>query len=204
MRQTSGRFEAFCDFVGTAGSFAGCSQAFKEYNPAIACYIVEPPQSAVLSGETVQNPSHEIQGSIVAQADAPKEKQIEIAGPFIAFSKWLQEAYRQPVGAPLSTDELDKLVASAPRGRAQSNLGYFAGSFFYHRHDLEQARRYLAQCQKGGHTGSQRTISLLPATRPAGRRTAEKAGEIATNNSAPGAEAWQIEYGPNRVVANFQ
>ena len=30
LRQSGGRFDAFCDFAGTGGSFAGCAAAFKE------------------------------------------------------------------------------------------------------------------------------------------------------------------------------
>ena len=56
------RIDAFCDFVGTGGSFAGCSKAFKEHDPAIACYIVEPAGSPALAGEAITNPSHRIQG----------------------------------------------------------------------------------------------------------------------------------------------
>jgi cysteine synthase A len=51
LEQTNGKFEAFCDFVGTGGTFAGCAAAFKEYNPEIQCYIVEP-----------TSPNHRIQG----------------------------------------------------------------------------------------------------------------------------------------------
>jgi cysteine synthase A len=40
--QTGGNFEVFCDFAGSAGTFAGCAAAFKERNPKIACYLVEP------------------------------------------------------------------------------------------------------------------------------------------------------------------
>ncbi len=42
IRQSSGQIDVFCDFAGTGGSFAGCSAAFKEHNPAIKCFIVEP------------------------------------------------------------------------------------------------------------------------------------------------------------------
>jgi cysteine synthase A len=62
LRQTGGRFEAFCDFVGTGGSFAGCAAAFKEHNPAIGCFVVEPEGAAALKGEPVTNPAHRIQG----------------------------------------------------------------------------------------------------------------------------------------------
>ncbi len=42
LRQSGGRIDAFCDFAGTGGAFAGCAAAFKEYNPAIECFMVEP------------------------------------------------------------------------------------------------------------------------------------------------------------------
>jgi cysteine synthase A len=62
MEQTAGSFDAFCDFVGTGGSFAGCASAFKEHNPSIRCFIVEPEGAAVLAGEQAVNPNHRIQG----------------------------------------------------------------------------------------------------------------------------------------------
>ena len=62
LAQSGGQFAAFCDFAGTAGSFAGCAAAFKEYNSAIRCYLVEPDTCAVLAGKAVTNPNHPIQG----------------------------------------------------------------------------------------------------------------------------------------------
>lgn len=62
LRQSCGQFDGFCDFVGTAGSFAGCAAAFKEHNPAIRCHLVEPETCAVLAGNAVTNPNHPIQG----------------------------------------------------------------------------------------------------------------------------------------------
>jgi cysteine synthase len=62
LRQTGGRFDAFCDFVGTGGSFAGCAAAFKEHDPAVGCFVVEPEGAAALKGEPVTNPAHRIQG----------------------------------------------------------------------------------------------------------------------------------------------
>jgi cysteine synthase len=32
LEQTGGKIDAFCDFVGSGGTFAGCAAAFKEYN----------------------------------------------------------------------------------------------------------------------------------------------------------------------------
>ncbi len=40
--QADGGIDAFVEFVGTGGTFAGVSEAFKERNPEIRCYIVEP------------------------------------------------------------------------------------------------------------------------------------------------------------------
>ena len=62
IQQSDGAIHAFCDFAGTGGSFAGCAMAFKEFNPAIQCYVVEPNGAAILSGDAVTNPNHRIQG----------------------------------------------------------------------------------------------------------------------------------------------
>jgi cysteine synthase A len=62
LRQTNGRIDAFCDYVGTGSSFGGCAAAFREHDPAIQCYIVEPAEAAVLASRPVTNPNHHIQG----------------------------------------------------------------------------------------------------------------------------------------------
>jgi cysteine synthase A len=69
--QTGGHFDAFCDFAGTGGSFAGCAACFKEHNPAIQCFLVEPAGAAVLAGQAVTNPNHRIQGGGYAMAELP-------------------------------------------------------------------------------------------------------------------------------------
>jgi cysteine synthase A len=71
LRQTGGRFDAFCDFVGTGGSFAGCAAAFKEHNPVIRCFVVEPAGAAALKGEAVTNQGHRIQGGGYAMTPLP-------------------------------------------------------------------------------------------------------------------------------------
>ena len=60
--QTGGRIDAFVDFVGTGGSFAGCARALKKHNPSIRCYVVEPDTAAFLAGRKVTNANHKIQG----------------------------------------------------------------------------------------------------------------------------------------------
>ena len=67
--QTGGRFDAFCDFAGTGGSFSGCAARFKEHNPAIQCFLVEPAGAAVLAGQAISNPKHRIQGGGYSMAE---------------------------------------------------------------------------------------------------------------------------------------
>ena len=62
LAQAHGQIDAFCDFTGTGGSFAGCAAAFKAHNPAIQCYLVEPAGAAVLAGQPLIHPGHRIQG----------------------------------------------------------------------------------------------------------------------------------------------
>ena len=62
LRQSDYRLEVFCDFAGTGGTFAGCASAFKQHNPEIKCYIVEPEGAAVLAGKEVTKSGHKIQG----------------------------------------------------------------------------------------------------------------------------------------------
>ena len=69
--QQSGGIDAFCDFAGSGGSFIGCAQYFKEQNPAIQCYIVEPDGAAALAGETISRPNHKIQGGGYSMPDLP-------------------------------------------------------------------------------------------------------------------------------------
>ncbi|MGO8786154.1 MAG: PLP-dependent cysteine synthase family protein [Terriglobia bacterium] len=62
LEQSNHSIQAFCDFAGTGGSFAGCAAAFKEANANIRCYLVEPAGCPVLAGKAVVNPNHVIQG----------------------------------------------------------------------------------------------------------------------------------------------
>ncbi len=78
--QSGGQIDVFCDFVGTAGSFAGCAAAFKEYDPAIRCYVIEPEGAAVLAGEAIRYPNHRIQGGGYSMADLPFIKPEHVDG----------------------------------------------------------------------------------------------------------------------------
>ena len=80
IQQTGGDFQAFCDFVGTGGSFAGCAAAFKQFNPSITCFVVEPQGAAVLAGQAVPRPGHRIQGGGYAMAELHMLKKEHIDG----------------------------------------------------------------------------------------------------------------------------
>lgn len=71
LEQSGGKIDAFCDFVGTAGSFAGCAARLKEHNPRIRCYVVEPEGAAVLAGQAIDNPNHRIQGGGYSMPELP-------------------------------------------------------------------------------------------------------------------------------------
>jgi cysteine synthase A len=69
IQQSKGAIDAFCDFVGSGGTFSGCAAAFKEYNPSIQCFVVEPEECAVISGREAKNPNHPIQGGGYSKTD---------------------------------------------------------------------------------------------------------------------------------------
>ncbi len=80
IRQSGGIIDAFCDFVGTGGSFGGCAAAFKEHNPSIRCFIVEPDGAAALAGEPITYPNHRIQGGGYSMPSLPLLRPEQIDG----------------------------------------------------------------------------------------------------------------------------
>ncbi|MHA2226962.1 MAG: PLP-dependent cysteine synthase family protein [Candidatus Hodarchaeales archaeon] len=80
LAQSEGKIDAFCDFVGSAGSFSGVSKALKEFNPNISCYIVEPENAAVLAGKEIVSPDHKIQGGGYSIPDLKFLQDVEIDG----------------------------------------------------------------------------------------------------------------------------
>jgi len=71
LRQSGGKIDAFCDFIGTGSSFNGCAAAFKEFRADIQCFVVEPLGAAAFKGEPVTNPNHRIQGGGYSMSDLP-------------------------------------------------------------------------------------------------------------------------------------
>ncbi|HZQ41114.1 MAG TPA: cysteine synthase family protein, partial [Rhizomicrobium sp.] len=78
--QSGGAIDAFADFAGTGGTYAGVTRALKERNAAIRCYLVEPQGAAVLAGEPVTQPGHPIQGGGYAIADLDFLKNVPVDG----------------------------------------------------------------------------------------------------------------------------
>ncbi|MDX8498097.1 cysteine synthase family protein [Mesorhizobium sp. VK4C] len=64
-----GAVDAFVDFVGSGGTYAGIARALKERNPLIKCFIVEPKGAAAVAGEPITQPEHPIQGGGYAMPD---------------------------------------------------------------------------------------------------------------------------------------
>jgi cysteine synthase A len=85
LAQTGGDLDAFCDFAGTGGTIAGCAAAFKEADPSICCYVVEPADAAVLAGAEVVDPRHRIQGGGYSRTELPLLHHDQIDG-FLAVS----------------------------------------------------------------------------------------------------------------------
>lgn len=83
--QSKGEVTAFCDFAGSGGTFAGCAKYFKERNPDIQCFIVEPEDAAALSGDTVTNSEHPIQGGGYSMDSLTQLDSVEVGG-FIKVS----------------------------------------------------------------------------------------------------------------------
>jgi len=79
-RQSGGSIEAFADFLGTGGTYAGVTKALKERNSSIRCYVVEPEGAAVVAGGSISRPDHPIQGGGYAMSDLRFLKDVPIDG----------------------------------------------------------------------------------------------------------------------------
>jgi cysteine synthase A len=78
--QTAGQLDAFCDFVGTGGTYAGVAAALKARRSSIRCYVLEPEGAAVLAGQPVTNPHHRIQGGGYSMPELELLRDVPIDG----------------------------------------------------------------------------------------------------------------------------
>ncbi len=63
-----GCLDAFADFAGSGGTFAGTMRALKERNAGLRGYLIEPQGAAVLAGGAPDHPAHPMQGGGYAMA----------------------------------------------------------------------------------------------------------------------------------------
>jgi cysteine synthase A len=78
--QSGGALDAFVDFAGTGGTYAGVTLALKERKPAIRCYLLEPAGAAVLAGEAATGAGHPIQGGGYSMAELDFLRDVPVDG----------------------------------------------------------------------------------------------------------------------------
>jgi cysteine synthase A len=118
-----GAFDAFCDFVGSAGTFVGMARHLKPRG--VRCYAVEPAGAAPLSGAKVTDPAHPIQGG--GYALRPPLWEDGLADGFLTATgdeaiRWTRElARREGIFAGYSTGaNLAGAAALLRSGRAKA------------------------------------------------------------------------------------
>lgn len=109
LEQTDGKIDAFCDFAGSGGTFAGCAAAFKEYDPRIQCYVVEPAGAAVLAGSDASRPNHRIQGGGYSMPNLPLIRPEHIDG-------YLTVTDEEAIAAARSLAKLEGIFAGFSSG----------------------------------------------------------------------------------------
>src|SRR5581483_3914705 len=72
------------DFAGTGGTLAGCAAAFRDYNPAIRCFLVEP-----------ERPEHRIQGCAYSIPDLPMLRHAPADGTIVVSDEEAMDAARR-------------------------------------------------------------------------------------------------------------
>ncbi|WP_210236006.1 MULTISPECIES: cysteine synthase family protein [unclassified Mesorhizobium] len=75
-----GTVDAFVDFVGSGGTYAGIARALKERNFLIKCFIVEPRGAAAIAGEPITQSEHPIQGGGYAMPDLAFLRNVPVDG----------------------------------------------------------------------------------------------------------------------------
>jgi len=85
MKQSGGKVDAYCDFIGSGGWFGGLGGYLKQQIPGFACYAVEPEGAEILAGKNITKPGHVIQGGGYGLDDLMALEGFEIDG-YIAVS----------------------------------------------------------------------------------------------------------------------
>ncbi len=80
MKQSGGKIDAYCDFIGSGGWFGGLGEYLKTEIPGFACYAVEPEGAESLAGNTVTKPAHVIQGGGYCLEDLMALENMKIDG----------------------------------------------------------------------------------------------------------------------------
>jgi cysteine synthase A len=88
-KDCGGRIDAFCDFVGSGGTFVGIARGLKRKDRKIRCIAVEPLGAEVLAGKPAVNPLHGIQGG--GYSGRPPLWEDGLADAFLAVSE--EEAF---------------------------------------------------------------------------------------------------------------
>eukprot|EP01064_Diplonema_japonicum_P029916 TRINITY_DN4954_c4_g1_i1.p1 TRINITY_DN4954_c4_g1~~TRINITY_DN4954_c4_g1_i1.p1 ORF type:complete len:327 (+),score=55.86 TRINITY_DN4954_c4_g1_i1:83-1063(+) len=85
--QSNGTIDAWCDFVGSGGTYAGVTKYLKEQNSEIKCYIIEPVGAAAIKGEAIVNVDHPIQGGGYVIPDLAFLRQVPCDGHLTVSGK---------------------------------------------------------------------------------------------------------------------
>jgi cysteine synthase A len=75
-----GAVDAFVDFIGSGGTYAGVTKALKERSPLIKCFVVEPEGAAAAAGEQIAQAEHPIQGGGYSMSDLAFLKNVPVDG----------------------------------------------------------------------------------------------------------------------------
>lgn len=94
LAQGGGAVTAFCDFVGSGGTLAGCARAFAAAGAEIRCYAVEPEGAAAIGGGDTSRPAHPIQGGGYLRADLTHLKGMRLAGTVTVAGEMARETAR--------------------------------------------------------------------------------------------------------------
>ncbi len=76
--QSGGSLTAFCDFMGSGGTLAGCARYFGPRG--VRCYGVEPAGAEAISGGDRSRPDHPIQGGGYLMDDLTHLRHVKLAG----------------------------------------------------------------------------------------------------------------------------